>query len=154
MTTNTIKPDGTLPAGPPQIEDWSDKRLVQNSSPYHSRFDALDACAGVRALDGCDYAYVDEDNRVVSIHRYFDVAPDKPVNRGQRRVIIPKARRSSPEELAAAAQLTSIGWTASDDLNKVARLIQQMHPGSTFTARTDADPGKCKHLHITITIPE
>lgn len=66
------------------------KRLVQTSQRYPSVIDALDACAANLSLPGCDYAYVTEDNRVVGIYEYYDVRPDEPVGKGQRRVLIPK----------------------------------------------------------------
>lgn len=138
----------------PKIEDWSEKRLVQTSTPYHSRFDALDACAGSRALDGCEYAYVDGENRVVGIYRYYDVAPDEPVLRGQRRVIIPKPRHHASNELGAVAERIGISWSTGDELNKLAARIERAHPGATFTVKTDVDPTTCKQLHLTITIPE
>lgn len=139
---------------PPKIEDWSEKRLVQTSSPYHSRFDALDACAGARSMDGCDYAYVDADNRVVGIYRYNDIAPDLPVARGQKRVIVPKPNLSKVHELGAVAERIGISWSTGDELNKLAARIERAHPGATFSIKRDHNPGTNKQLHLTITIPE
>lgn len=73
----------------PQVEKYSEKRLVQTSTPYPSTVEALDACNANRQDDYCDYAYVTEDNRVVGIYVYNDVTPDKPVKPGQRRVRVP-----------------------------------------------------------------
>jgi beta-phosphoglucomutase-like phosphatase (HAD superfamily) len=71
------------------VTQHSAKRLVQTSPPYPSLVEALEACQANRQDKLCDYAYVTEDNRVVGIYDYYDVTPDQPVMRGQRRVIIP-----------------------------------------------------------------
>lgn len=71
------------------VEHWSEKRLVQTSSPHPSTLEALDAAAGLKCMKDCEYAYVTEDNRVVSIWSYNDTTPDRPVGRGQKRVLIP-----------------------------------------------------------------
>ncbi|QTH80331.1 hypothetical protein PA10_00131 [Pseudomonas phage pPa_SNUABM_DT01] len=44
-------------------------------------------------MDFCDYSYVDSRNRVVAIFEYNDVTPDKPVGKGQERVLIPHYER-------------------------------------------------------------
>lgn len=71
------------------LADHSDKRLVVTSPPYPSTIEAIEACGANRSLDFCDYAYVTGDNRVVGIYEYYDVTPDQPVPRAQRRVLVP-----------------------------------------------------------------
>lgn len=65
------------------------KRLIQKTTPYPSLEEALDAAWAQRQADYCEYAYVTEELRVVGIYVYNDVTPDKPVGRGQERVLCP-----------------------------------------------------------------
>jgi hypothetical protein len=71
------------------LSDHTAKRLVVTSPTYPSLIEAVDAAAANRSLPFCDYVYVTGDNRVVGIYDYFDVTPNQPVPRGQRRVLIP-----------------------------------------------------------------
>ena len=66
-----------------------EKRLINKTTPYPTLEEALDAAHAQLHSDYCDYAYVDEDLRVVGIYQYKDVHPDMPVAKGQRRVLIP-----------------------------------------------------------------
>lgn len=138
-----------------RIENWSEKRLVQTSPKYPSRFDALDACAGINALDECEYAYVTEDSRVVGIYRYYDVTPDEPVGKGQKRVLIPKRDQMLARQVAATAERAGVSWSTGDDLAKALERIQVAHPGAIFHARTttsveDGEP--VKHFNLSITL--
>lgn len=137
-----------------KIENWSEKRLVQTSTPYPSRFEALDACVGARSLDGCDYAYVDDDCRVVSIFRYYDVTPNQPVGRGQRRVIIPSVKHVPADEIGVVAERAGMSWSNGDEFVKVAKRIALAHSGAAFEAKTSAEPGKYKQFTLIVTIPE
>lgn len=76
-----------------QLARFSRKRLVQTSPPYPCVLEALDAAEANNHMDFCDYSYVDSRNRVVAIFEYNDVTPDKPVGKGQERVLIPHYER-------------------------------------------------------------
>lgn len=71
------------------VENWSEKRLVQTSPPHNNTLEALDSAQALKCMNDCEYVYVTEDNRVVSIWTYNDATPNKPVARGQKRVLIP-----------------------------------------------------------------
>lgn len=155
VTPAAIECSSAMLAEKHKIENWSEKRLVQTSPTYPSRFEALDACVGVSALDECEYAYVTEDSRVVGVYRYFDVTPNEPVGKGQRRVIIPKRDKVQAREVGSIAERAGVSWSSGDDLSKTLARIAQAHPGATFEARTtttveDGEP--VKHFNLTITM--
>lgn len=155
VTPAAIESSSAMLAEKHKIENWSEKRLVQTSPSYPSRFEALDACVGINALDECEYAYVTEDSRVVGIYRYYDVTPDQSVGKGQRRVIIPKRDQMLARQVAATAERAGVSWSTGDDLAKALERIQVAHPGAIFHARTttsveDGEP--VKHFNLSITL--
>lgn len=158
-TPAAIESSSAMLAEKHKIENWSDKRLVQTSPPYPSAFEALDACAGNRTLENCEYAYVTEDHRVVGIYSYYDVTPDKPVMKGQKRVIIPMEQKVNVSyvQMAKVAQASGLSWSTADDLGNVIKKIKTAHPDAVVNAETTyAGKGgeRTRQLNLTIILKD
>jgi hypothetical protein len=165
MDPNDPNPLGTTPAAiesssamlaeKHKIENWSDKRLVQTSPPYPSMFEALDACAANRSLENCEYAYVTDDRRVVGIYSYYDVTPDQPVQKGQKRVIIPMEQKANVSyvQVAKVAQASGLSWSTADDLGNVIKRVKNAHPDAVIHAETvyaGASGARTRQLNLSI----
>lgn len=65
------------------------KRMLQTSLPHDSYYDAQQAAEKIMEYDVCDYVYITEDLRVVSICRYDEAAStSKRLKSGMKRVLV------------------------------------------------------------------
>ncbi|WP_186214453.1 hypothetical protein [Burkholderia gladioli] len=89
----------------------SGKLLKVVSVPYGSQEEAEDALAGVRALPGFHFGYVDpKEFRTISFHD--DTEPNKPVDvRGVQRVHVATAEQPKKQKLSQGED--SADWTAT-----------------------------------------
>lgn len=159
VTPEVVASSSAMLAEKHKIENWSEKRLVQTSPPYPSQFEALDACAANRGLENCEYAYITDDNRVVGIYTYYDVTPDKPVMKGQRRVRVPLDNKAdvSYVQVAKAAQAAGLSWSTADDIGNVIKKVRMSRPDVVINAETTyggASGERVRKLNLTIILKD